>query len=61
VATQQAIEEADQAKLTGRDITPFLLKRIAELTKVSVVDSSCRIIIIFLLGSISPSSPTTSS
>ena len=32
-ATQQALREATEQKVTGRDITPFILKRVAELTK----------------------------
>lgn len=33
LATQQALAEANEKNITGRDITPYLLKRIAELTK----------------------------
>jgi pseudouridine-5'-phosphate glycosidase len=32
-ATQLAIQEAERNKIIGKDITPFLLKRISELTK----------------------------
>jgi pseudouridine-5'-phosphate glycosidase len=31
-ATEQALREADDAQISGRDITPFLLKRVNELT-----------------------------
>eukprot|EP00298_Acanthocystis_sp_HF-20_P008485 c17703_g1_i1.p1 GENE.c17703_g1_i1~~c17703_g1_i1.p1 ORF type:complete len:655 (+),score=275.52 c17703_g1_i1:25-1965(+) len=32
-ATQQALKESEQQKVSGKDITPFLLKRINEITK----------------------------
>ena len=49
-ATKRALEEAEEKKLEGRDITPFLLKRIAELTEnrslkanIKLVESNARL------------------
>lgn len=44
-ATARALAEAKEKKVLGRDITPFLLARISELTKGSSLDSNIALVL----------------
>ena len=43
-ATIRAVKEAEKQKISGRDVTPFLLKRIAELTDNKSLDSNIALV-----------------
>jgi pseudouridine-5'-phosphate glycosidase len=43
-ATEQALQEADKAGISGRDITPFLLKRVNELTGGNSLESNIELV-----------------
>eukprot|EP00817_Percolomonadidae_sp_ATCC50343_P007160 CAMPEP_0117423284 /NCGR_PEP_ID=MMETSP0758-20121206/3944_1 /TAXON_ID=63605 /ORGANISM="Percolomonas cosmopolitus, Strain AE-1 (ATCC 50343)" /LENGTH=320 /DNA_ID=CAMNT_0005206391 /DNA_START=68 /DNA_END=1030 /DNA_ORIENTATION=- len=44
-ATQQALKEANSKGIKGKDITPFLLKRIAEITKGNSLDANIALVL----------------
>ncbi len=37
---QKALKEADSLNITGKDVTPFLLKRVSEITEGKSLSSS---------------------
>ena len=44
-ATQQALREAEQKAVLGRDVTPFVLKRVAELTGGSSLAANIKLVL----------------
>jgi pseudouridine-5'-phosphate glycosidase len=48
-AIQQALAESDEQGILGRDVTPFLLKRVNELTKGASLKSSNFFLLLFEL------------
>ena len=43
-ATAKALREAEKNGITGRDVTPFLLARIAELTEGASLNANIRLV-----------------
>ena len=44
-AIEQALKEADEQGISGKEITPFLLKRIVELTGGDSLESNIKLVI----------------
>ncbi|WP_020408339.1 pseudouridine-5'-phosphate glycosidase [Hahella ganghwensis] len=44
-AIQQALQEAEQQQISGKESTPFLLKRVAELTGGSSLESNIQLVL----------------
>ncbi len=44
-AIKRALEEAEQQRITGKDSTPFLLKRVAEITGGSSLESNIQLVL----------------